>query len=301
MTAIPSAGDQVAKERQAPIEEVMGAVFRLQTALDTLAALGARLGSPPGAIPGEVAAAMDEVLTAAGISGIDHLAPEQRAMVAAAARSVFGQAADILNRPERLPGWTHTDVEVLEGQGRASMVVPGHIAQRGGFQDVKAFLDVGTGVGWLAVAAARMWPNATIVGVDTWEPALERARANVAGAGLAERVELRKQDVTELDDTDRFDLTWVPSFFIRPDVLPTAFTRILTATGRRGSIVVGHFDPPPDPLAWATQKLRTLRDGGALAGEDELINLLTDAGWAEVRALPRPGPLPLGLVAGRKA
>jgi tRNA1(Val) A37 N6-methylase TrmN6 len=54
--------------------------------------------------------------------------------------------------------------------------------------NVRSFLDVGTGVGLLAVAAARVWPAATIVGIDPWEPSLERARANVAQAGLDGRM-----------------------------------------------------------------------------------------------------------------
>ncbi len=72
------------------------------------------------------------------------------------------------------------------------MMVPPMIAGANpALQDIASFLDVGTGVGQLAVAAAGLWPRATIVGIDVWQPSLERARANVAQAGLGERIELR--------------------------------------------------------------------------------------------------------------
>jgi SAM-dependent methyltransferase len=283
------------------IQDVMGAVFKWQASLDTLAALGARLGSPPGAIPPEVASAIDDVLEAAGIPSLDDLTPEQRAMAAGAARTVFGQAADTLTRPERSPGWDYTDAVVLEGQGRASMMVPGLMAQAGPFRDVTSFLDVGTGVGWLVVAAAQIWPNATIVGIDTWEPSLERARNNVAGAGINGRVELRRQSLIELVDRERFDLTWIPSFYIPRDQLPEGFKNVLAATRPGGHMAVGRFDPPPDPLACATQRLRILRDGGSWLEEGELTELLSAAGWSDVRPLPRTAPVPMGFVAGQKA
>lgn len=287
-------------ESKVAIEDVLPAAFRLNVSGYVLAALGARLGSDPDAIPPEIAAAIDEVLAAAGIPSVVDLAPQQRAMAAGMVRTMFGQAADLLAAPERPPGWAYTDVAVLEGQGRGSMVVPSVLAQTGAFGEVTSFLDVGTGVGWLIVAAAEIWPNATFVGIDIYERALERARQNVAGAGVAGRVELRRQSVTDLADQDRFDLTWFPSFFIRGDLLPPAFEKVLAATRPDGHIAVGCYEAPDDRLARATGRLRTLRDGGSVLEEREVIELLEAAGWQDVRALPRRDRSPLGVVAGRK-
>ena len=283
------------------MEEVMGAVMRLSTSLDTLATAGARVRADGEEIPKEIAAAMDELLAAAGFPSLDGLEPQQRAAVAGMVRTMFGQALDLLDRPARPVGWTYTDVALLEGQGRGSMSVPPMMAQTGEFGDVTSILDVGSGVGWLAVAAAQVWPAAEVVGVDLWGPSLERARQNVAASGLGERIEIRDQSVTELPDRDRFDLTWVPSFYIAADVLPAAFRAILAATKAGGKIAVGRFDSPPDPVASAAQRLRTLRDGGALPSVDETVALLTDAGWSDVRALPRPPQVPLQFVVATKA
>ena len=54
-------------------------------------------------------------------------------------------------------------------------------------------LDVGTGVGWLAVALARAYADARVVGIDIFEPALDLARANVSAENLQDRIELRRR------------------------------------------------------------------------------------------------------------
>lgn len=302
MTAVHDAVMTERKGEPVSIQDVMIAVSRLQGAIDALAAIGARAAvTEPDAIPTEVERAIDAVLIAAGVPDLGELPPPQRATVAAFVRSAFGQAANVLAEPTRRPGWSYTDAAVLEGQGRGSMIVPTLLAQTGEFGAVTSFLDVGTGVGWLAVGATHVWPNCTIVGIDTWEPSLERARVNVAAAGVADRIEVRNQSVTDLSDHDRFDLTWVPSFFLHHDTLSTAFERILAATRSSGQIVVARYDPPPDPLTHATLRLRTIRDGGSWLETSECIELLGKAGWTDVRALPKNGPVPFTFIAGRKS
>jgi SAM-dependent methyltransferase len=300
MTPVETRSTAGEKETKVAIEDVLMAAWRLKVSTDVLAAIGARLGAAPDTIPAEVAAAIDDVLGAAGIPPLDGLTPQQRAMGAGVVRTMFGQAADLLAAPERPPGWSYTDVAVLDGQGRGSMVVPGLLAQTGEFGEVTSFLDVGTGVGWLAVAAAQVWPSAAIVGIDTYDLVLERARENIAGAGIASRVELRRQSVTELDDTDRFDLTWFPSFFIARELLAAAFARVFTATRPGGHIAVGRYEAPPDPIAQATQRLWTLRDGGSWLDDAEAVELLTAVGWRDVHPLPRTARVPLGFIAGRR-
>jgi SAM-dependent methyltransferase len=284
------------KETRVSMEQILPVVMRLQAAAEALAALGARAGAAPGEIPENVAAAIDDVLTAAGIPPLDDLAPPQRAMLAGLTRTLFGQAANLLHEPARDAGWTYTDPTVLDGMGRGSMMVPGLLAQSGELGDVTSFLDIGTGVGLLAVAAAQTWPGCSVVGIDLWEPSLDRARQNIADARLADRVEIRKQDVTMLDDTDRYDLTWLPSFFLTGDQISTALERILSATVTGGAIAVGLYNPPPDSLALATQRLRTLRDGGVSLTVAGAIDHLGAAGWADAHQLPASGPSPLAFV-----
>lgn len=78
---------------------------------------------------------------------------------------------------------------------------------------------VGTGVGWLAIEAARSWPALRIVGIDSWAPALTLARKNLAQSSVAERVELRSQRIEHLDDEKIFTLVWLPGPFIAAEIV----------------------------------------------------------------------------------
>ncbi len=284
-------------------ENVIATLSRWQVTTEAFAALGAELqvGNAGETAPVEIVRALRAVSEAAGLGDIEELNPQQRAMVLALVRQSFRQAADLIDDPGRAPGWAYTDATILDGWGRGSMMVPGMIAASlPELGDVRAVLDVGTGVGLLAVAAAGLWPNATIVGLDVWEPSLERARIHVTEAGLADRIELRKQSVTDLDDVDRFDLSWVPTFFLDESALAGAIAPVVRATKPNGWVVLGRFDPPPDPLAEATARLRTIRAGGSDIDTKRALELLESAGCENVHSAPRPGPSPLELLVGRK-
>ncbi len=142
-------------------EEVMATVQPMLVALDTLAAIGADLSvktSGADADPG-IVSTLAAVSAAAGVPDLDALAPEQQAMVLNIIRLFFAQSQDLLNEPARAPGWTFTDPTILEGMGRASMMIPNLLANAPELANVTSLLDVGTGVGWLAVGAANRWPR----------------------------------------------------------------------------------------------------------------------------------------------
>lgn len=284
-------------------EEIMGAVMRLTTATDALGAVGARasLALEGGTADPRLVKALDEVAAAAGITGIDALTPPELGALTGLSR-LFVREADIQAfDPVREPHWNYTDPIVLEGWGRGSAMMPQLIASsvpEAG--DVTSFLDVGVGVGWLAISAAQLWPGARVVGVDVWEPALERARAHVAESGLEGRVELRNQDVTTLDEPDTYDCAWLPTFFFREEDLAAAVERVVRAVRPGRATVVGRFDPPPDPLVQATTALRAVRSGGSAVSAEEAAQLLRDAGCSAVRVVPRTWPAPLQFVVGQR-
>lgn len=284
------------------MQEVTAVITRFQTATDALAALGARLGIREGdTVPPEILAAIDEVLAASGVTDVDDLEPQQRAMMAGLIRTMFAQSADLLDCPTRDAGWSYTDPLVLEGVGRGSMMMPTLLAGSGEFNGVSSFLDIGTGVGLLAVSAARVWPECTVVGIDVWEPSLELARRNVTAAGLDHRIEIRRQDMLDLDDADRYDCVWLPSFFFGPEVIAAALPKITAATRPGGHVVMAHYEPPPDPLPRTTMRLRTIRDGGSVLDAHGAAELLRGAGCQDVHPLTRTWPIPFGFVTGRKA
>lgn len=285
-------------------EDVLGVVSRWLVATEALAALGAEMslaGSPGSAHP-EMTAALRDVSAAAGLTGLDELAPPQRGILTALARLALHQALDLLEDPARPPGWAFTDPAILEGWGRGSAMVPASIAAGLGLSpgSVRSFLDVGTGVGLFAVAAAAVWPAATIVGIDVWGPSLDVAEANVRAAGLRDRITLREQDVASIDDVDAYDGVWFPTFFVTEDVLDAAMPRLARATRSGGWLVLGRMAPPPDPLALATARLRTIRSGGADFDTDRLVAALEAVGCVDAHALPHQPGVPLEYVVGRR-
>jgi SAM-dependent methyltransferase len=97
------------------------------------------------------------------------------------------QAIDLMENPAHAPGWNYEDPVVLESQGQVSRLIVRGIdmlaTQRpdisATLRQPGAFLDVGTGVGWLAIEAARTWPALRVVGIDSWDPALTLAQKNL--------------------------------------------------------------------------------------------------------------------------
>ena len=283
-------------------EQVMGTLQGMLAATDALAAIGAELTVKTSGQETDPAidAALGAVWDAAGLPDLGSLAPPQQAMALGIIRLYFAQANDLLSDPGRAPGWTFTDPLVLEGMGRGSMMIPHLLAGAPEFASVTSLLDVGVGVGLLAVSAAGVWTDATIVGIDVWEPALDRARATVRAAGLDDRITLRNQDVTALDDVDVYDCAWLPTFFLAEGDLPATMANVVRAVVPGGWIVLGLFARPPDALAQATTALRTIRSGGTDLDQKRAEELLTDAGCRSVRTFDPEGPAPIVFVIGQK-
>jgi SAM-dependent methyltransferase len=284
-------------------EDVMTVLSRWLTATEALAAVGAELTlkQPPEPAHPAVAAALQAVSAAAGLTGLDELTGPQRQMVTGLIGMGLRQASDLLDDPGRPPGWTFTDPAILQGWGRGSAVVPGALAAAvPELAGVRSFLDVGSGIGLLAVAAAGVWPQATVVGIDVWGPSLEAAAANVRAAGLGDRITLRDQNVVALDDSDTYDCAWFPTFFVTEPVLEAAMPRLYRALRPGGWLVLGRMTSPPDPLAQAVSTLRIIRGGGADFDAKRLIAALEAVGCTAVRVVPRQDPAPMEYVIGQR-
>lgn len=84
---------------------------------------------------------------------------------------------------------------LLQSIGQLSIAVTGAITTAGSSLESlpdrmaapgATFLDVGTGVTWLAVAMARSHPHLRVIGIDVFEPALDLAKSHVTSEELAE-------------------------------------------------------------------------------------------------------------------
>jgi len=285
-------------------EELMGLTNRLLTSAQVLAAVTARLrldelgeqGDP------DARAQLDRVIDALGVDSLDELDARERSVLVSFARSYLAQAVDLVENPERAGAWAYNDAVLLRAQGSASAVVARLIADAGlGSPDAR-ILDVGTGVAGLAVALCSTFPNATVVGLDPWEPALAIARENVAEAGLDGRITLLPTPIQSFQDADGFDLVWLPTFFVPETVLDEAIGRVFAVTRPGGTLVVGAAARRgDDPLAAAVDDLFTVRSGGSVVPPEDLLARLERAGFSDVRQVERTWDAPLRLIAGRHA
>ena len=222
------------------------------------------------AVDPEVARRLRDVVAAVIPGGLGELEPEQVSALLASVTHALEEARDLLDHPERPPVWQVRDPAMLQAQGQASRSVVRRLAALSTERPSLAaaltgrFLDVGTGVGGIALEAAAHWPSLRVVGLDIWEPALALAFANVAASPFHGRIELRLQDVTRFDDSAGYSLTWLPAPFLSRDAARTALDRLTAALEPRGYLVVGLYAPPADPAAAALAALRLARSGGHL-------------------------------------
>ena len=289
-------------------ESLMGVTQRLGASMEALAALGAELRLRR---DGAAAHATTRRLLQTIVGGIDpllldNISQEQEAVALASIRVAFQQAVDLLEDPARAPGWLHQDPAILQTIGRMSGRIVHQIDAFAGtrpefkaaVQGGGAFLDIGTGVGWLAIEAARVWPNLRVVGIDIWEPSLALARANIAASNMQDRVTLRTQSVTDLDDTSAFTIVWYPAPFLPIEIAQQALANAKRALVPGGWLVFGIFAPQPDPLGEALTDLKIVRCGGHPWKMPEVEERLRGLGFEQVETFS-PGSISV-LVIARK-
>jgi predicted O-methyltransferase YrrM len=156
------------------------------------------------------------------------------------------------------------------------------------------------GVGGLAIAAARTWPELAVVGIEPWQPSIALARENVAKANLQGRIELREQRAEEMTDDQAFDLAWLPAIFMPQAAVRPSCERILRALRPGGWLLFNAVQPGLDPQSDALWWLRMAMFGDSALPSAEAESLLRDLGFTDVRTLCSPAGSFMRIVAGRR-
>lgn len=258
--------------------------------------------------------AADDVVAAAGLLGADdrlrptvtdgtpaQIGSQAAATVLQAAAVVAGGAAPWAAQSDAsLLAQGHASAQGAKAFAMLGLPQLGDLAHRLARPGARV-LDVGTGVGALAVAYAERFPAARVVGIDVLPRALALAARTVAESTVAHRLEVRDADVATFVDEDGFDLAWVPAPFIPPVALTAGVARLRHAVRPGGWVVIGHGKVTGDPSLDALTRFKTVAAlGGTVLDHISAAALLTDAGFAEVRAVPTPPGSP-GITVGRVA
>jgi SAM-dependent methyltransferase len=294
------------------IEALREVVAQLSASASALAVLGAELHARVSgkALHPSLRPQVDDLLRQAGaLQALEGTSAAEAAPLLAEIRHFWALDNDFLATPERAPGWTYTDADVLQAGGEVTegfaSILPRFLPQLEGLASRleasdSAFLDVGTGVARLAIAMARKWPSLRVVGLDVWGPALALARKNVVEADLQKRIELREQRGEELPDERAFDLAWIPAPFVPAHALPRLVERVHRALKPGGWLLFAAAKPGED-LRGAALRFRVALFGGAPSTQQEIEKLLAQSGLTEVRMLPGPPRDFKIIVAGRSA
>jgi len=286
-------------EKPISLESLMATTHKLGASMEALAALGAelRLRRENLFAAPRTRKLLQELVARIDPGMLDAVSAKEEQAALGVIEGLFRQAADLLQSPARAAGWSYTDPSVLQGQGLSSRrFIHAVAALASGRADLKAalewpgvLLDVGTGAGWMAIEAARLWPQWRIVGIDRWEPALRLARENVVASGLERRIELRAQSVEQLEDEAAFTLAWLPGPFLPPDCVNAALERVRRALVPGGFVVFGVMTAPSVPWGEPLAALRVVRNGAHPWKAQDIVEKLAKLGFGEIVAHPTPG------------
>ncbi len=226
--------------------------------------------------------------------------PPMRAVIAGELRATLMLAnayVDAARSETPVRGWHHTNPRLLQAQGDASAGFVGafrnhFVPQLGDLasrleQPTARFLDVGVGVGSLAIGMCRAFPQLRATGLDVFDVPLGMARDNVARAGLADRIELRQHAIEDLRDEAAFDYCWFPAFFLAPSSLPAAVARIREALRPGGWILMSAMKTDTDDAHRVVYSM-VMESWGTVVDTASAETLLKTSGFTTTRTIPGP-------------
>ncbi len=257
--------------------------------MEALATLGASLALASGARAPqrEISDRIHAVVELLEPDLLSDLSPDEAAAIHSGIRTFFRQALDLLENPDRDAAWSFDDPKILQAQGHGSVINAAMIA---GFAathpewlerltQAGRFLDVGTGVGRIALSVAERWPDLHVDGIDVLAPALRLAEENRASSAAGDRVTFIERNFADLDVHDGYCGAFVAGAFIPYADALKGIEALYRATEPGCWIFYGLYRSKPDRLSRALTALRVARSGGHRWTSEEIIDLLAKSGF----------------------
>jgi SAM-dependent methyltransferase len=164
--------------------------------------------------------------------------------------------------------------------------------------------DVACGTAQSSIAIARAFPDVTVDALDVDATSIERARANVAAAGLTQRVRPDLRDASAPDMSGPYDLVTIFEALHDMNHPIDALRAARASLAQGGSVVIAdervaeHFAPPGDEIErvnYGFSVLHCLAVGlldersagtGTVIRPDTVRGYATEAGFSRVDVLP---------------
>ena len=200
----------------------------------------------------------------------------------------FRTGEPISDRPDRyrasIERLTVQDIAVFFQEALAELPQLVADLSRGG-----RVVDIHCGGGRWLIAMARRFPDLELVGVEFQPDSVARARANVAAAGLAERIEIRHADVDKAGEGATYDLAYFQYALHQLSDPVGALRAAWGALRPGGRIVVLDWPLPSTPEDFRTPygelisgvQLDELYQGTALATRERFREWIAAAGLPE--------------------
>jgi SAM-dependent methyltransferase len=265
-------------------------------------------------MPVEIAARVLDVLVALGFArrsgdtyeSVDGLQPmlteEAIGQLLANLRTTYQQSRDLVDRAKlrRLSaGWMYTDPEILYAQGASGRVGARVLAEEGvprlpGLAErlstpSASFLDVGVGVGVIAIEMCRSYPTLRVVGLEPAEAPRREALINIERAGFSDRIEIRNQRVEALTDVETFDLAYLPQVFLSEDAFTRGLVTMLRALRHGGWLILPAISVPGYDFQATLSRLRNTLWGGGARLPEQVAEAVTRSGFTDVQVRPVGG------------
>jgi hypothetical protein len=208
-----------------------------------------------------------------------------------------------------LDGWQQVGPELMQCQGLISaastqlLVATTFHRVSGLVEQIQrpgaTFLDAGAGTAGAAIALAKAFPQLHIVALEPNLVALRLARRNVAAAGLADRIELRRQRVENLRLREVYDAAHLAQAFFSDKAMLAGKRTVRAALRPGGWLLTTATSVAGTGLREALTRLRNELWGGGARLPAELARCLTDAKYVDVAELD--GQATVQLVVGRRS